>query len=222
MAGIASYIAGDNASHIRLVGAQSSACASAPAAWEKGRPVEIDARTSLADGINVKMTGQLPFDILYQRLDQLVTVTEEEIADAMLTLLEQEKILAEGAGATPLAALLDQKITVEPNENVVLVISGGNIDMPLVGRIIDKGLMKKGRLIRLRVELPDRPGTLARLLSTIAKQEANVLHIYHERHAQGLSVNATIVELELETRSYEHIRSLLQQLRRSEYEVRTC
>jgi threonine dehydratase len=218
MAGIATVIKSQK-NRAQLVGVQAETCASAVAALKKGRPTEIEAQISLADGISVKKIGRLPFEIVRKHVDRVVTVADEDIADAMLTLLEQEKILAEGSGATPLAAILSGKIPVDPTSKTVLVISGGNVDMPLVGRIIDKGLMKKGRLMRIRVELPDRPGTLTRLLGLVAKQDANVLHIYHERHARGLAINASIVELELETRSFEHTQTITRELKKSHYDI---
>ena len=132
-------------------------------------------------------------------------VEENQIASAILMLLERRKVLAEGAGAVPLAALLNHSVVIPPGSKVVLVISGGNLDSPLLGRIISKGLVTNGRIMQLKVQLSDTPGSLARLLDRIAQLKANVLHIYHDRNVKDMPINISRVELELETRSSEHI-----------------
>jgi threonine dehydratase len=121
-------------------------------------------------------------------------------------------VLAEGAGAVPLAALLNSRIGIIEGSTVVLVISGGNVDSPLLGRIIRKGLLKKGRIVRISVVLEDTPGTLARLLDVIAGKRGNILHIHHARFERDLPVQVIRVELEIETRSHDHIGEILQAL----------
>jgi threonine dehydratase len=134
-------------------------------------------------------------------------------------LLELKKVLAEGSGAVPLAALLSGAVTAQSNEKIVLVISGGNLDSPLLGRIIGQGLIKRGRIIRIRVSLSDTPGSLAQLLSRVADLKANVLHIYHDRNVKDLPMYITRVDLELETRSKAHVEKIVTELGGSGYEI---
>lgn len=193
---------------IRVVGVQAAICPSAVRAVAHGGPVGIDADPSIADGISVKRIGDVTYPYIAKYVDDVVVVEEETIAEAMLKLLERKKLLVEGAGATPLAALLAGAVPVTPADRVLLVLSGGNVDSPLVGRIISRGLIHQGRLLRLKVTLKDVPGALAGLLATVAREKANVLHIYHDRNAGGLSVNTTVVGLELETRGQAHGRAV--------------
>ncbi|MGA8020816.1 MAG: pyridoxal-phosphate dependent enzyme, partial [Desulfobacterales bacterium] len=161
-----------------------------------------------ADGISVRKVGQLTFDIIQKCVDELVLVEEEQIAAAILMLLEREKILAEGAGAAPLAAVMNGAVGVPHGGKTVLVISGGNVDSPLLGRIISQGLIKSGRVMRIRVRMADVPGALARLLVLVADLKANVLHIYHDRNVRGIPLYVTHVELELETRGPTHLKEI--------------
>lgn len=202
---------------IRVVGVQAEVCASAQAALKNGRPVEVPATASLADGINVRKMGDLPFGIVKQYVDEMVLVTEQQIAAAMLMFLERKKTLAEGAGAVPLAALINGSVALKGLRNIVLLVSGGNVDSPLLGRIINQGLLKHGRIVRLRVTLSDRPGSLAGLLNLVAKLNANVLHIYHDRNVRDNPIDVTRVELELETRGHDHALAVRQALEAKGY-----
>jgi len=179
----------------------------------------VDSKTSLADGITVKQPGAINFELIEKYVDEIVTVEEEHIAAAILMLLERKKVLAEGAGAVPLAALLNGSVVIPAGSKVVLVISGGNVDSPLLGRIITKGMLNKGRIMRIYVRLSDTPGSLAGLLSLIARMKANVLHIYHDRNVRDLPINITSVELELETRSIEHIHEIESELLKAGYQI---
>jgi threonine dehydratase len=203
----------------RVIGVETAACPSAQVSLRSGRCVPVEALSSIADGISVKQVGRLPFQIIRECLDDVVTVKEEYIAAAIQILLERKKILAEGAGATPLAALLDGSVRVRPGEKIVVLISGGNLDAPLLGRIIQQGLLKNGRITRIRVTLSDKPGTLARLLNKIAGLQANILHIHHDRSVEQRSFDQTRVELELETRDAQHIRLIEDALAQSGYEL---
>ena len=203
----------------RIIGVQSSSCASLPAAMRLRKPVKVDASASIADGITVREVGQINYAMIAPRLDEIVAVDDEAIAEAILLLLERKKILAEGAGAVPLAALISGKIRLEQGERVVLVISGGNVDSPLLDRILRKGLTKRGRIMRCRVKLSDVPGALAQLLAHVAKLEANVLHIFHDRKVRDLPINFTSVELELETRGDEHIKVISKTLAAEGYQL---
>jgi threonine dehydratase len=147
-----------------------------------------------------------------------VLVGEEQIAAAVLLLLERKKVLAEGAGAAPLAALLGSAV-VPKNSKVVLVISGGNVDSPLLDRIIRQSLLRHGRIMRFSVILEDRPGSLARLLDLVAKTQGNIIHIYHARNERDLPIYATRVELELETRGVDHIAMMANALKDAGYQI---
>ena len=206
--------------NIRVVGVQAARCPSGRESRRKGQRVRVDAKSSIADGISVKQTGAHPFDLIQTHVDDIVLVDEEDIASAILMLLERKKILAEGAGATPLAALLAGVVPLPAGGRVVLLISGGNVDSPLLGRILNKGLVKNGRIMRLSVQLSDTPGSLARLLDRIADHQANVLHIRHERHLREMPLYTTGVELELETRGADHIETIRADLEGAGYGVR--
>jgi threonine dehydratase len=167
--------------------------------------VSVEARKTIADGIAVKEPGELTFEIIQEKVDDIVLVPEEQIGYAVLKLLERKKILAEGAGAVPIGALFNSSTPIPKGSRVVLVISGGNVDTPLLDRILRKGLMKNGRMMRFSVTLYDVPGPLAQLLTLIARLQASVLHIAHHRSEVGLPISMSRVELDLETRGWEHI-----------------
>ena len=204
---------------VHIIGVQTEACPGAHRARERGRPTRVDAAKSIADGIAIKQVGNLTFSILQEKVDDIVLVKEEEIAEAILMLLERKKILAEGAGAVPLAALLGDSMKVQKGGKVVLVISGGNVDSPLLDRVIRKGLFCHGRIMRISVCLEDVPGSLARLLAIIARLKANVLNISHARSERDLAIHLSRVELEIETRGQDHIREILDELENTGYEI---
>jgi threonine dehydratase len=179
----------------------------------------IEAKTSIADGISVKQIGYRNFEIIRDQVDDIVLVDEEQIAAAVLMLLERKKVLAEGSGAVPLAALMSGKISIPPDAGVVLVISGGNVDNSLLGRIISKGLLNNGRILRLWIPLEDASGSLARLLTLVASLNANVLHVYHDRNVRRLPLNITYVELELETRGAAHCENITRSIRDAGYDI---
>ncbi len=203
----------------RVIGVEAKECPSAYESLRRGKRVNVAANPSLADGISVKQPGEVPFAVLRTQVDEVVLVEEEQIAAAILMLLERKKVLAEGAGAVGLAALLQGEVKEIEGRRVVLVVSGGNVDSPLLGRVLRKGLIKKGRVVRLSIPLQDVPGALARLLRIVARLQANVLHIYHDRSGRNLPVYATRVELEVETRGHGHVRELLDELGQAGYEV---
>ncbi len=189
---------------VRVVGVQSEACPSAVAAWAAGHPVTLDPGQSLADGIRVPRVGDRAFPLLRERLDEVVTVPETAILMTVVELLERKKLVAEGAGAAALAALLNAHPARVSNRRVVVIVSGGNLDLSTLGRILEQGLMRTGRIARFAVVLDDVPGALAGLLSVLAREGANVLHIVHDRLSPQLPVGRTRVEADLETRSGEH------------------
>ena len=204
---------------VRIIGVQSEGIAAMRAARHAGRPVRVPAAATIADGIAVGQVGQHTFDIAAGGVDDVVTVSEEELANAILLLLEIEKTVAEGAGAAPLAALVNRKLGLA-GARVALVLSGGNIDVTMLSRIIERGLVKDGRLVRLGVLLRDRPGELARVAALIAEARANVVHIEHDRaFARWAAIGETEVELTLETSGREQIADLLARLRAGGYRV---
>ncbi len=206
---------------VKIIGVQTQACPGAFDAWHQGAvTVAANVKPSLADGINVKQIGKHSFDIIRQYVDDIVLVDEDQIAAAVLLLLERKKILAEGAGAVPLAALLSGAVHTPHQSNVVLIISGGNVDSPLLGRIVNKGLVTKGRFMRLKVYLRDAPGSLAQLLQCVARLNANVLHIYHHRYEKHTPLDVSCVELELETRNADHIDRIKAMLNQQGYHAK--
>jgi len=188
----------------QVTGVQAAICPSAYDSFLKGSICEVAEKTSIADGISVKKVGRICFEIIQACVDNIVLVEEEQIAAAILLLLERKKILAEGAGAAPMAAILNGAVRIPRNGKTVLVISGGNVDSPLLGRIISRGLIKNGRVMRIQVRMTDIPGSLVKLLSLIAALKANVLHISHDRGIRNTPIDVTYVELELETRGPGH------------------
>ncbi|HEY2990063.1 MAG TPA: threonine ammonia-lyase [Candidatus Binatia bacterium] len=204
---------------MRIVGVQAERIPSMKAALETGKPVRVPQGTTIADGIAVRAVGELPLQLAGKYVDQIVTVSEGEIANAVLLLLEIEKTVAEGAAAVSLAALVNGKIE-SKGKSVALIISGGNIDMNLISRIIEKGLIQDGRVIRLSVVVPDRPGYLAALAQCIAKEEGNILQIEHVRGFGEISVGETEIELILETTGHDHARRIHESLEKQGFHVR--
>ncbi|HEY3188571.1 MAG TPA: pyridoxal-phosphate dependent enzyme, partial [Solirubrobacteraceae bacterium] len=174
---------------------------------------------SIADGIAVRDRGTLTADVIAREVETVVTVTEEEIANAILLLLEIEKTVVEGAGATTLAALVNRPLGLA-GRHVVLLLSGGNIDVTVISRIIERGLVKDGRLVRLAVVLLDRPGALAQLTALVAESRANILNIAHNRAFSGARIGESEVELTLETSGRTQIDELTGRLRDAGFEIR--
>jgi len=198
---------------VRFIGVEVEAAPSASLSREAGKIVEVETSETLADGIAVKRVGDRTFPILESHVEEIVVVGEDEIARAILLLLEREKTVVEGAGAAPLAAILSGKVSFRPGEKVVAVLCGGNIDVNMVARIIDRGLVDDGRLARLMVTVRDRPGSLARLTDLVAKAGANVLKVAHHREFADISVGEVQIVFHLETRGRDHVEELLAQIR---------
>jgi threonine dehydratase len=197
---------------VRIVGVEASAAASARASRRAGQIVAIESADTIADGIAVKRLGDLTFPLIERYVDDIVAVDEVEIAGAVHMLLEQQKLLAEGAGAAALAALASGRIQVRRGEKVVMILSGGNIDLNLAGRIIDRGLVAEGRLVRLVVTVPDRPGSLSLLTRLVAEAGANVLEVAHARAFADISVRDVEIVMLLETRGREDISAIMKLL----------
>jgi len=203
----------------RVIGVQAGVCPSAAEALQRGHVKTVRAQPSIADGISVRQVGERTFKVLQSCVDRIALVDEAGIAGAILMLLERKKVLAEGAGAVPLAALLNGAVSAPRGGKLVLVISGGNVDSPLLGRILHQGLLKNGRIMRIQVQLDDTPGALARLLSLIARRKANVLHIFHDRNVMNAPLFVTSVSLELETRGTPHIREVFEEIEQAGYPI---
>jgi threonine dehydratase len=193
---------------VRVVGVQAARLPSMLAAIEAHHPVTVDPATTIADGIAVRRAGDLTFPLVERYVDEIVTVEEDEIASAILMLLEREKTLAEGAGAAALAALLEHRTSLHGAHTAVLV-GGGNIDVTLLSRIIERGLVKDGRLVRLRIVLLDKPGALHELTRLIASQRANIIDTLHNRAYYGVNLGDTVIDITLETRGPQHVAELL-------------
>jgi threonine dehydratase len=203
---------------VEVIGVQADEVAAMKAAWASGERVTVPSAPTIADGIAVRRAGEHTLALCRQWVDQIVSVSEEEIANAILLLLEIEKTVVEGAGAVPLAALVNKKVA-GAGKTVALVLSGGNIDVNLISRIIERGLVKDGRLVRLAVMLRDRPGQLARLTALVAEMRANVLHILHDRAFSRARLGETEVELTLETSGREQIEAVKRHLTEAGYAV---
>lgn len=203
---------------IRIIGVETERLPSMLRAIEAGKPVNIPAQATIADGIAVRRAGDITFPLVRRYVDEIVTVDEEEIANAILVLLEKEKTLAEGAGAVAVAALLQQKIGLDGKVTAALVC-GGNIDVSLLAKIIERGLAKDGRRMRLRIHLVDRPGTLHQLTEIIATHRANIVETQYDRTYYGVNLGETAIDISLEMRGPEHIRELLDALAAADYKL---
>jgi len=193
---------------IRVIGVETERLPSMKVALEAGKPVTLAPATTMADGIAVRRAGERTLELIRKYVDDIVTVGEEEIANAVLLFLEREKMLAEGAGAAAIAAVINRKITPRA-KSIAVVVSGGNIDVTLLSRIIERGLVKDGRLIRLRVNLPDYPGALFKLSGIIADHRANIIATSHDRAYYGVNLGETAIDFTLETRGEAHAAELI-------------
>ncbi len=198
---------------IRVIGVQAENAAAVPPSLAAGEPVDIVTRPTIADGILVARPGAVPFEIIKDLVDEVVTVSDDDLARAMLVLLEQAKVVVEPAGAAGVAALLSGRVSA--SGTTMAVLSGGNIDPLLLQRVVSHGLAASGRYLTIRIPLPDRPGQLARVSELIAEAGANVIEAMHTRHGHGLQISEVILELSVETRGADHSAHTLDTLRRA-------
>ena len=210
IAGIATAIR-ETHPQVRIIGVETAAAPSAHYSLQKGKIAQVPVTVTLADGIAVKKPGVNTFPIIRDLVDEVVLVEEEEIALAIVALLERTKLLVEGAGAVPLAALLNRRVA-ELSGKTVCVLSGGNIDVKTISVVVERGLVAAGRYLKLKVELDDLPGALARLATEIAEAKANISIITHDRRSKSLPIGKTEVLIELETRGFEHIQEVISHL----------
>ena len=203
---------------IRVIGVQAAAAPAAALSFRDGRRKSHHASSTIADGIAIQRPGRLTFSVIQKYVDDIVTVEEEAISQAQVMLIERSKLVVEGAGAVGLAALLSGRVRAEGRKAVVL-LSGGNVDINLLAKIIHHGLSTAGRYLILRTRLQDRSGQLFRLLSRLAEKKVNIINIQHRRERLGLPLGQAEVELILETRDITHCREVVEHLSQYGYEV---
>jgi threonine dehydratase len=202
---------------IRVIGVQASTCAPFPASLSAGHPIEAGSALSIADGITVKRPGTLTLPLVQRWVDELVVVEEDDIAEAIVFLLERAKLVVEGAGAVGVAALLSGRIELSRPGPTAVVLSGGNVDAGLLAQIVRRHESQVGRRLVLLARISDRPGSLAQLLSLVAEQRANLLDVVHIREGFDLHVRETALQLVLETRGSGHAQQVTDAVRRAGY-----
>ncbi len=203
--------------NVKMVGVQAAGAPSMLESHQAGKIVTLKNASTIADGIAVKTPGELTFAMCEKYLDEIVTVDEDEIAGAILMLLEKCKIVAEGAGAASVAAVLYDKF--DTAGKVACVVSGGNIDVTTLQRILDQGLMKSGRMARIHTVIQDRPGHLAKLLAVISESGANVVSIQHDRTSSGSGIGMALLDLLLETNDFDHLNRVHELMKENGYPV---
>ncbi|MGB4777075.1 threonine ammonia-lyase [Microbacterium sp.] len=187
---------------VRVIGVQAENSAAYPSSLAAGEPLTVPTTPTIADGIAVARPGDVPFEIISELVDEVVTVSDDDIARALLVLLERAKQVVEPAGAAGVAAILSGRVAA--NGPTAVILSGGNIDPLLLQRVVAHGLAASGRYMTLQIPLPDRPGQLARVSELLAVAGANVIEALHTRHGQGLQISEVILQLSVETRGEEH------------------
>lgn len=204
---------------IKLIGVQSSSMSSMIESKKNKKLTTVSSRFTIADGIDVKTPGELTFNIVDKYVDNLVTVTDVEIAESMFMLLERSRIVSEPAGAASLAALLSGKLKIK-GKNVVSIISGGNVDMPLMNKLITRGLISEGRIIRFIIGLKDRPGALKEILSLLGSRNANILDIQVDRFYRKIGLGPVEVLISIETKSRDHTKEMFKILKQKGFTIR--
>ena len=193
--------------NVKVYGVQAAGAPSMFNSVKDGKIERLDSVSTIADGIAVKEPGANTFKLCSEYVDDIVTVTEGEISSAILALIEQHKMIAEGAGAVAVAAVMFDKLPIK-DKNVVCVVSGGNIDVTILSRVIERGLLTSGRTCNLCIELMDKPGQLQLVSSIIASLGGNVISVHHERASETMDINGCYLRIVLETKNYEHIDSI--------------
>jgi len=204
---------------VRIVGVQAAGCAAVEASLAAGEPITIPHASTIADGIAIKRPGGITLPLIREHVAEIITVEEDEIAHAIMFMLQTMKLQVEGAGAVGVAALLTRKIVPRTDEKICVILSGGNIDPILLSRVIEQELVRNGRYLVLRSSVPDRPGNLAGMTTQIAAAGANVVDIMHRRAAWGVPLDRTGLEMILEVRDQAHGEAVIQRLREHGYRV---
>ncbi|MDY2778719.1 MAG: pyridoxal-phosphate dependent enzyme, partial [Alloprevotella sp.] len=192
---------------VRVIGVQAAGAASMKGSRDHNQIESLASVLTIADGIAVKEPGVHTFELCQKYVDEVVTVSEDEICAAILTLIEQHKLIAEGAGAVSVAAAMFNKVELK-GKNVCCIVSGGNIDVTILSRVINRGLLKGGRTTEMLIEMPDRPGSLLGLCNVICRFGANIISIHHERNGESPDVNSCNLRVVLETRNLQHINDI--------------
>lgn len=204
---------------VKVYGVQAAGAASMFESVKNGKISRLEKVSTIADGIAVKQPGENTFDMVQKYVDGVVTVSEDEISSAILALIEQQKMIAEGAGAAPVAAVMFDKIPDIKGKKVVCVISGGNIDVTILSRVIERGLLTSGRASHLCVELLDKPGQLQRVSQIIADCGGNVTGVHHERASETRDINGCYLRITLETRNFEHVKEITDALSKNGFRI---
>lgn len=202
---------------VRVIGVQAAGAAGMKASLEAGHVVSLPSAKTIADGIAVKQPGELTFELCRKYLDEVVTVDDDEIAQAILFLMEKGKMVAEGAGAAPVASIMNRKL--DCRGKIAAVISGGNIDVTMISRIIEKGLLRAGRVSKLRILMQDRPGQLEIVSRIIGGAGANVMAVHHDRTDVDLDIRDALLEITMETQDREHAQRVIAALREAGFTV---
>ncbi len=198
--------------NIKVYGVQAAGAPSMKNSVDNKQIERLDSVSTIADGIAVKQPGENTFDICSKYVDKIVTVTDDEVSSAILTLLEKQKLITEGAGAVAVAAAMFDKVPIE-GKKVICVVSGGNIDVNILDRVVKRGLMTSGRTALLKVELLDKPGQLVQISSIIAELGGNVIGVHHERSNANLAITGCFIRISLETRNFEHVEQIKQAIK---------
>lgn len=204
--------------NIKVYGVQAAGAPSMARAITDGHIETLSSVSTIADGIAVKTPGDLTYEICSRLVDEVVTVTDDEISAAILALMEQQKLVTEGAGACAVAAAMFNKVPIK-GKNTACILSGGNIDVTILSRVIKRGLLMSGRNCQLTIELMDKPGQLEGVSHTIAKSGGNVISVHHERANEGSDINGCYLRLELETRNFEHIQEIREALTKKGFKI---
>ncbi len=206
--------------NIKVYGVQAAGAASMHESWLKGETVTLPAVSTFADGIAVKHPGDITFEMVNKYVDEIVTVTEDEIAAAILALIEKQKVIAEGAGAVAVTAVMFDKLPVE-GKKVVCIVSGGNIDVNILSRVITRGLVTSGRNVNLTIALTDKPGQLQEVSEIIARCGGNVVAVHHDRADVNMAITSCFLKLALETRDHEQIQQIKNELTKAGFNLVT-
>lgn len=203
---------------VKVYGVQAKGAPSMVDSIKKGERVRLDSVSTIADGIAVKEPGVNTFDLCSKYVDEIVTVSDDEVAAAILTLIEQQKLVAEGAGAVSVAAAMFNKVPIQ-GKKVVCLVSGGNIDVTNLNRVITRGLVKNGRDCSITLRLSDKPGQLSKVCSVIGENGANILSVEHKRNSTNTQISGCQLNIEMETRDRDHIKQIVKALTEAGFEV---
>ena len=203
---------------VKVYGVQAEGAPSMVNSLKSHKPEALQVVSTIADGIAVKEPGALTFDTISRYVDDIVTVSEDEICAAILHLLEAEKMVAEGAGAASVAAAMFNKVPIK-GKKTACIVSGGNIDVTILNRVINRGLTKSGRLCTLCIELDDKPGQLVQVSTVIARLGANIISVTHERNTDSEDVNSCLLRLTAETKNHDHVKEIKRQLTESGFKI---